>query len=227
MPSVDGLLHELATSPETVFLLASLDDVAVGTGVGKTSSVGDAYYSMVRVLPAHRGVGVGTAVLSALSDHARRAGRGSLIGRLREDDDDGSPVCRAAGDSACSRASARSRSTSRAFEEPARDLPVGRRDREPRRAPRPGRGRLRGSLDRAPRRARRLRGTDGPPVRRVGRGNDRRLRGALPDLSLVALVDGELSAGPGLRRSPVTRRQRRTSSRACYPKRGAAGSRRR
>ena len=85
-PSVDGLEHELATGADTVFLLASIGGTPVGTGVGKSSSVGDAYYTMVRVLPDRRGVGVGTAVLAALADRARSAGRGSLIGRLREDD---------------------------------------------------------------------------------------------------------------------------------------------
>ncbi len=85
-PSVDGLKHELASGVGTVFLLARLADETVGTGVGKTSSIGDAYFAMVRVLPAARGRGVGGAVLAALSGHARSAGRGVLIGRLREDD---------------------------------------------------------------------------------------------------------------------------------------------
>lgn len=85
-PSVEGLEHELASGAGTVFLLGWLGDVPVGTGVGKKSSVGDAYYAMVRVLPAHRKSGVGTEVLEALSDHARRAACATLIGRLREDD---------------------------------------------------------------------------------------------------------------------------------------------
>jgi len=124
MPSVDGLLHELATSPETVFLLAWLDDVAVGAGVGKTSSVGDAYYSMARVLPAHRGVGVGTAILSALSNHASRAGRGSLIGRLREDDLDAFGFVDRRGFSVLSRECPVSLDLS-TYEDPTRDPPVG------------------------------------------------------------------------------------------------------
>lgn len=87
-PSVDGLEHELATSASTVFLLAWRRAEAVGAGVGKTSSVGDAYYTMARVPSACRRAGVGTALLAALSERARAAGRGSLIGRLREDDDE-------------------------------------------------------------------------------------------------------------------------------------------
>lgn len=85
-PNVAALEHELATGTGTVFLLASLDGTAVGTGVGKSSSMGDALYAMVRVLLAHRRAGVGTAVLGALSEHGRSTGHGSLIGRLREDD---------------------------------------------------------------------------------------------------------------------------------------------
>ena len=85
-PSVEGLEHELATGAGTVFLLGVVDGEAVGTGVGKASSIDDAYFAMVRVLPACRGRGVGSAVLADLSDHARNAGRGALIGRLREDD---------------------------------------------------------------------------------------------------------------------------------------------
>ncbi len=85
-PSVEGLEHELATGAGTVFLLAAVAGGVAATGVGKTSSIDDAYYAMVRVLPAHRGRGIGSAVLAVLSDHARNAGRGALIGRLREDD---------------------------------------------------------------------------------------------------------------------------------------------
>ena len=41
---------------------------------------------MVRVLPEHRGQGVGTRIYEALSEHARTLGRESLWGRVREDD---------------------------------------------------------------------------------------------------------------------------------------------
>ena len=87
-PDVATLEHELAIEPRTRFLLASLDGVVVATGVGKPSSIGDALYAMVRVLPGYRLRGVGTAVLASLSRHARTAEYGSLIGRLREDDED-------------------------------------------------------------------------------------------------------------------------------------------
>jgi GNAT superfamily N-acetyltransferase len=87
-PDVAALEHELATEPRTRFLLASLDGIAVATGVGKPSSIGDALYAMVRVLPSYRLQGVGTEVIAELSRHARTIGCGSLIGRLREDDED-------------------------------------------------------------------------------------------------------------------------------------------
>src|SRR3954468_19408878 len=86
-PDVATLEHDLATEPTTRFLLASYDGVPVASGVGKRSSIGDAMYAMVRVLPGYRCRGVGTAVLAALSRHARAFGHGSLIGRLREDDE--------------------------------------------------------------------------------------------------------------------------------------------
>ena len=84
-PDVATLEHELATEPRTRFLLASLDGVPVASGVGKPSSIGDALYAMVRVLPGYRHRGVGTAVLAALSRHAEAVERGSLIGRVQED----------------------------------------------------------------------------------------------------------------------------------------------
>ncbi len=86
-PDVATLEHELATEARTRFLLASLDGSPVATGVGKPSSIGDALYAMARVLPAYRRRGVGTAILGALSRHAETVGRGSLLGRVREDDD--------------------------------------------------------------------------------------------------------------------------------------------
>lgn len=121
-PSVEGLEHELASGAGTVFLLAWLADAAVGTGVGKRSSVGDSYYTMVRVLPAHRGRGVGAAVLSVLSDQARSEGRGSLIGRLREDDDEARRFAEHRGFSVLSRECPVSLDLAR-FDEPARELP--------------------------------------------------------------------------------------------------------
>lgn len=83
---VPTLRHLLETTPDAVLLLAGVDDVVVGAGTGMRSSIGDALYAMCRVLPEHRRRGVGTALLAALSVHARAYGCGSLIGRLLEDD---------------------------------------------------------------------------------------------------------------------------------------------
>jgi GNAT superfamily N-acetyltransferase len=41
---------------------------------------------MARVLPEHRGQGVGTALYEAVSEHARKTGKTSLWGRIHEDD---------------------------------------------------------------------------------------------------------------------------------------------
>ncbi len=121
-PSVEGLEHELASGAATVFLLAWVANVAVGSGVGKPSSVGDAYYTMVRVLPAHRGRGVGSAVLATLSDHARGAGSASLIGRLREDDGEARQFAEHRGFEVLSRECPVSLDLSR-FDEPGLELP--------------------------------------------------------------------------------------------------------
>jgi GNAT superfamily N-acetyltransferase len=197
MPSVDGLLHELETSPETVFLLASLGDVAVGTGVGKTSSVGDAYYSMARVLPARRGAGVGTAILSSLSDHARRAGRRSLIGRLREDDAAARRFVERRGFSVLSRECPVVLDLS-SFEEPAGEPPVGVEIASL--AERPDLVAAAYAVD-----ASALRdvpvGSEAPSARPYEEWVAATVDApdALPGLSLVALVDGEVVGWAGLR----------------------------
>ena len=196
VPSVDALEYELATSAETVFLLASVDDVAVGTGVGKPSSVGDAYYSMVRVLPAHRDGGVGTAVLAALSDHARRAGRRSLIGRLREDDAAARRFVEQRGFGVLSRECPVVLDLSR-FEEPAGEPPSGVEIASL--AERPDLVAAAYAVD-----ASALRdvpvGSEAPSARPYDEWVAETIDApdALPDLSLVALVDGEVVGWAGL-----------------------------
>ena len=105
-----------------MFLLAWRGAEAVGAGVGKTSSVGDAYYTMARVPRAYRRAGVGTALLAALSERARTADRGSLIGRLREDDDEARRFVERRGFQVLSRECPVALDLSR-FDEPARVLP--------------------------------------------------------------------------------------------------------
>jgi mycothiol synthase len=83
---VDEIAHFLSSDTESAFLLVLVGDEALGCGVGRPSSIQSSLYAMVRVLPEHRGQGVGTQLYEALSEHARRLGRESLWGRVREDD---------------------------------------------------------------------------------------------------------------------------------------------
>jgi GNAT superfamily N-acetyltransferase len=83
---VDEIAHFVSSDTESAFLLALDDDEALGCGVGRPSSVQSSLYAMVRVLPEHRGQGVGTQIYERLSAHAGKLGRESLWGRVREDD---------------------------------------------------------------------------------------------------------------------------------------------
>jgi len=83
---VDEIEHFIASDTESAWLLALAGDEAVGCGVGRPSSIQSSLYAMARVLPEHRRQGVGTRIYEGLSRHARGIGRGSLWGRVREDD---------------------------------------------------------------------------------------------------------------------------------------------
>jgi GNAT superfamily N-acetyltransferase len=83
---VDEIQHFTELDDDSAWLLALSGDEALGCGVGRPSSIQSSLYAMVRVLPEHRGQGVGTRIYEALSQHARRLGRESLWGRVREDD---------------------------------------------------------------------------------------------------------------------------------------------
>jgi GNAT superfamily N-acetyltransferase len=83
---VDEIQHFTELDDESAWLLALSADEALGSGVGRPSSIQSSLYAMVRVLPEHRRQGVGTRIYEALSQHARRLGRESLWGRVREDD---------------------------------------------------------------------------------------------------------------------------------------------
>jgi mycothiol synthase len=84
--SVEELTYALQSDRESAWILGYLDDEPVGCGVGRPSSIRESQYSMVRVLPEHRGQGVGTALYQAVSQHARGTGKTSLWGRIREAD---------------------------------------------------------------------------------------------------------------------------------------------
>jgi GNAT superfamily N-acetyltransferase len=85
---VDEIAHFVTSDTESAFLLAFSGDEALGCGVGRPSSIQSSLYAMARVLPEHRGQGVGTRIYGELSEHARKLGRDSLWGRVREDDDE-------------------------------------------------------------------------------------------------------------------------------------------
>ena len=83
---VDEIQHFIESDDESAWLLALSRDEALACGVGRPSSIQSSLFAMVRVLPEHRGQGVGTRIYEALSQHARKLGRESLWGRVREDD---------------------------------------------------------------------------------------------------------------------------------------------
>jgi mycothiol synthase len=83
---VDELAHVIRSDQESAWILASRGDEPLGCGVGRPSSIADSLYAMARVLPEHRGQGVGTRLYEALSEHAARRALSSLWGRIAEDD---------------------------------------------------------------------------------------------------------------------------------------------
>jgi GNAT superfamily N-acetyltransferase len=82
----DELAHVISSDDESAWILASRGDEALGSGVGRPSRISGSLYAMVRVLPEHRGHGVGHRVYEALSEHARGRGLDSLWGRILERD---------------------------------------------------------------------------------------------------------------------------------------------
>jgi mycothiol synthase len=83
---IEELAHALETDRESAWLVAVRGDDVLGCGVGRPSTLADSLYAMARVLPEHRGQGVGAAIYRGLSEHARSRGLSSLWGRIREDD---------------------------------------------------------------------------------------------------------------------------------------------
>ena len=83
---LDELAHVIRSDQESAWVLASRGDEALGCGVGRPSSIAGSLYAMARVLPEHRGEGVGSKLYAALSEHAARRGLSSLWGRIAEDD---------------------------------------------------------------------------------------------------------------------------------------------
>jgi mycothiol synthase len=72
-----------------LLLLAALDGVDAGCGIGVPSGFAGLAFTMARVLPEHRRRGVGSELVRALCDHARALGREG-INAFVDDDDPGS-----------------------------------------------------------------------------------------------------------------------------------------
>jgi GNAT superfamily N-acetyltransferase len=83
---VDELAHVIQDDTKSAWILASRGEAALGCGVGRPSSIAGSLYAMARVLPEHRGQGVGDTLYRALSEHAARLGLSSLWGRIEEGD---------------------------------------------------------------------------------------------------------------------------------------------
>jgi mycothiol synthase len=77
VPNEPVTAEQLVTSdePGRLLLLAEHDGVAVGCGIAAPSHFGGRAFVAARVLAEHRRRGIGTALLRALSAHARALGR--------------------------------------------------------------------------------------------------------------------------------------------------------
>lgn len=69
-----------------LLLLAALDGVDVGCGIGVPSGFAGLTFAMARVLPEHRRRGVGAELTRALCDHARALGREGINAFVDMDD---------------------------------------------------------------------------------------------------------------------------------------------
>jgi mycothiol synthase len=81
-PRLDNLRHNLAGNPQLAYLVARLGGAPVGCGFVDISHEAAAH-AHVLVVPAARGRGVGTALLRAVSEHARTGGTSQLEGQVR------------------------------------------------------------------------------------------------------------------------------------------------
>ena len=72
--------------PGRLLLLASVDGIDAGCGVGAPSGFEGRAFCSARVLPAHRRRGVGTALFQALAEHGRAIGRRGVNAFVDADD---------------------------------------------------------------------------------------------------------------------------------------------
>jgi mycothiol synthase len=74
--------------PGRLLLLAELDGVLAGCGIGGLSSFGEKAFIMARVLPEHRRRGVGAELARALAEHGRALGRTGVNSFVEDHDVD-------------------------------------------------------------------------------------------------------------------------------------------
>jgi mycothiol synthase len=86
--SVDSLRRDVETGARGLLLLATDGGVPAGCGSGKRSDVREAAFIGAWVLAGHRRRGVGSALLEALTGHAREIGVRVLRARTVEDQHD-------------------------------------------------------------------------------------------------------------------------------------------
>lgn len=76
-----------AEEPGRLLLLAAVDGIDAGCGIGEPSSFGGRAFCAARVLASHRRRGVGTALYQALARHGRAIGRDGVNAFVDAQDD--------------------------------------------------------------------------------------------------------------------------------------------
>lgn len=88
---------EQAAEPDRLLLLAALDGIDAGCGIGARSSFGGRAFCAARVLEPYRRRGVGTALYRALAAHGRSLGRDGVNTFVDADDSAGIAFARSFG----------------------------------------------------------------------------------------------------------------------------------
>jgi mycothiol synthase len=83
---VAELRHSLENDQESLWRLGYLDGQPAGVAVGRPSSLPGSAYGAVRVRPAMRRRGVGSALFTQIVEYARDRGATEIWGRMRADD---------------------------------------------------------------------------------------------------------------------------------------------
>jgi mycothiol synthase len=86
VPSIADLEHWQAAHPRALLLVARTGLVDAGSGWAGPSSEPGVAQAMIRVVPEHRGEGIGGKLLEIVRAHARRLGCREVEGRLHGDD---------------------------------------------------------------------------------------------------------------------------------------------